>query len=58
MQNIVLRSTHQKATQLDRQAGVVNNLVKVLAVFNIFPLEFVGMMKITKDVGYLSKLCY
>ncbi|XP_046362056.2 DDB1- and CUL4-associated factor 17-like [Haliotis rufescens] len=45
-----IRSTHTTALAVHRQAGIPVCIVMVLAVFNIFPLEFVGMLEIDKRV--------
>ncbi|XP_067658481.1 DDB1- and CUL4-associated factor 17-like [Haliotis asinina] len=45
-----VRSTHTPALAVHRQAGIPVCVVMVLAVFNIYPLEFVGMLEIDKRV--------
>ncbi|KAL5014379.1 hypothetical protein ScPMuIL_008649 [Solemya velum] len=49
-ESIVLQSTHSRIAIIARQAGITTSLVKVLAVFRVLPLQFVGMMEISKTV--------
>ncbi|XP_077072827.1 DDB1- and CUL4-associated factor 17 isoform X1 [Siphateles boraxobius] len=45
-----VKSIQSKQTTLQRQAGVDNNILMRLAVFQVFPLELVGMLEINKKV--------
>ncbi|XP_067299300.1 DDB1- and CUL4-associated factor 17 isoform X2 [Pseudorasbora parva] len=45
-----VKSIQSKQTALERQAGVDNNILMRLAVFQVFPLELVGMLEIDKKV--------
>ncbi|XP_070561382.1 DDB1- and CUL4-associated factor 17-like isoform X2 [Ptychodera flava] len=47
---ILLRSIHTKHTAMARAAGISQPLLMVLAVFSVFPLEFVGMLEIDKNI--------
>ncbi|XP_033764005.1 DDB1- and CUL4-associated factor 17-like isoform X2 [Pecten maximus] len=49
--SLVLRSTHNsRPNQHVRQAGAPVPIVRLLAVFEVCPLKFVGMIKITEEV--------
>ncbi|TRY90442.1 hypothetical protein DNTS_011807 [Danionella cerebrum] len=45
-----VKSVQSKQTPLERQAGVENNILLRLAVFQVFPLELVGMLEVDKRV--------
>ncbi|XP_051564087.1 DDB1- and CUL4-associated factor 17 isoform X1 [Myxocyprinus asiaticus] len=45
-----VKSIQSKQTTLERQAGVDNNILMRLAIFQVFPLELVGMLEINKRV--------
>ncbi|ROI15930.1 DDB1- and CUL4-associated factor 17 [Anabarilius grahami] len=45
-----VKSIQSKQTTLERQAGVDNNILMRVAVFQVFPLELVGMLEINKKV--------
>ncbi|XP_039503206.1 DDB1- and CUL4-associated factor 17 isoform X1 [Pimephales promelas] len=45
-----VKSIQSKQTTLQRQAGVDNNILMRVAVFQVFPLELVGMLEINKKV--------
>ncbi|XP_043085511.1 DDB1- and CUL4-associated factor 17 isoform X2 [Puntigrus tetrazona] len=43
-----VKSVQSKQTTLERQAGVDNSILMRVAVFQVFPLELVGMLEINK----------
>ncbi|XP_022068919.2 DDB1- and CUL4-associated factor 17 [Acanthochromis polyacanthus] len=43
-----VKSVQKKETPLARQAGIIQNTVMHLAIFNVFPLEIVGILEINK----------
>uniref|UniRef100_A0A671QJ80 DDB1 and CUL4 associated factor 17 n=1 Tax=Sinocyclocheilus anshuiensis TaxID=1608454 RepID=A0A671QJ80_9TELE len=45
-----VKSVQSKQTTLERQAGVDNSILMRVAVFQVFPLELVGMLEINKKV--------
>ncbi|XDV31078.1 hypothetical protein PO909_033849, partial [Leuciscus waleckii] len=45
-----VKSIQSKQTTLQRQAGVDNNILMRVAVFQVFPQELVGMLEINKKV--------
>ncbi|XP_061548624.1 DDB1- and CUL4-associated factor 17 isoform X2 [Phycodurus eques] len=45
-----VKSVQSKATPLARQAGITQNTVIHLAIFQVFPLQIVGMMEVNKQV--------
>ncbi|CAG5865590.1 unnamed protein product [Menidia menidia] len=45
-----VKSVQNKETSLARQAGISQNVVMHLGVFNIFPLQIVGILEINKKV--------
>uniref|UniRef100_A0AAQ4PW36 Ddb1 and cul4 associated factor 17 n=1 Tax=Gasterosteus aculeatus aculeatus TaxID=481459 RepID=A0AAQ4PW36_GASAC len=45
-----VKSVQNKATSLARQAGVTQNTVMHLAIFNVFPLQIVGILEINKKI--------
>ncbi|XP_077998672.1 DDB1- and CUL4-associated factor 17-like [Glandiceps talaboti] len=47
---LILRSIHTKHTAMARAAGISQPLVMVLAVFSVFPLEFLAMLEIDKNI--------
>ncbi|XP_055958545.1 DDB1- and CUL4-associated factor 17 isoform X1 [Patella vulgata] len=47
-ETLVIRSTHNKMSAFARQAGVTVSIVMVLAVFDVNPLQFIGMIEIDK----------
>ncbi|ESO91170.1 hypothetical protein LOTGIDRAFT_153601 [Lottia gigantea] len=49
-ETFVIRSVHNKLTQFDRQAGRESTIVKVIAVFDVLPLKFVGMIEIDRQI--------
>uniref|UniRef100_A0A8C1TAK3 Ddb1 and cul4 associated factor 17 n=1 Tax=Cyprinus carpio TaxID=7962 RepID=A0A8C1TAK3_CYPCA len=49
-ETLYVKSIQSKQTTLERQAGVNNNILMHVAVFQVFPLELVGMLEINKKV--------
>uniref|UniRef100_A0A8C5CWK6 Ddb1 and cul4 associated factor 17 n=1 Tax=Gadus morhua TaxID=8049 RepID=A0A8C5CWK6_GADMO len=45
-----VKSIQNKVAPFARQAGITQNTVMHLAIFNVFPLEIVGMLEINKTV--------
>ncbi|XP_036966315.1 DDB1- and CUL4-associated factor 17 [Acanthopagrus latus] len=45
-----VKSVQNKETSLARQAGITQNTVMHLAIFQVFPLEIVGILEINKKV--------
>ncbi|KAM8854673.1 DDB1- and CUL4-associated factor 17 isoform 2-T2 [Spinachia spinachia] len=45
-----VKSVQNKATSLARQAGVTQDTVMHLAIFNVFPLQIVGILEINQKV--------
>ncbi|XP_057192911.1 DDB1- and CUL4-associated factor 17 [Triplophysa rosa] len=45
-----VKSTQNKQTVLERQACVDNDILMRLAIFQVFPLDFVGMLEISKKI--------
>ncbi|XP_069114234.1 DDB1- and CUL4-associated factor 17-like isoform X2 [Argopecten irradians] len=49
--SLVLATTHSSRPNLqERQAGAPDPIMRLLAVFELCPLKFVGMLKITQEV--------
>ncbi|KAF7668757.1 hypothetical protein LDENG_00283980 [Lucifuga dentata] len=50
-----IKSIQNKEAPLARQAGIRQNILMHLAIFNVFPLQIVGIMEINKEVfGYVT----
>uniref|UniRef100_A0A672Z459 DDB1 and CUL4 associated factor 17 n=1 Tax=Sphaeramia orbicularis TaxID=375764 RepID=A0A672Z459_9TELE len=45
-----VKTVQSKETSLERQAGIVNNTIMHIAIFQAFPLQIVGIMEINKRV--------
>ncbi|XP_077392322.1 DDB1- and CUL4-associated factor 17 [Festucalex cinctus] len=45
-----VKSVQNKGTPLAQQAGITQNTVMHLAIFEVFPLQIVGMMEVNKQV--------
>ncbi|KAK2157752.1 hypothetical protein LSH36_185g05052, partial [Paralvinella palmiformis] len=49
-QTVVLKSTHNTMSTIAREASITQTLLMALAVFTVFPLEFVGLLEVTKNI--------